>query len=140
MNSQRILRISTVTEAQNHPILGLIFLPFSSSVLKTSYLVLVGSGVFFYDEDVHPFTYSFILATLILLLHLYIPISSSSLMLPLISSFIISTRLFLLHLGILISFASLLLPFTYSFIISTLSFLLHLRIPIASSSLLRASL
>ena len=36
MNGQRTLRISTVTETRNHPILGLICLYFFSSALKES--------------------------------------------------------------------------------------------------------
>ena len=36
MNGQLTLRISNVSEAQNHPILGMLFLPFFSSVLNES--------------------------------------------------------------------------------------------------------
>ena len=63
-----------------------------------------------FDEDVHPFTSLFIMSTRILLLHLRIPISSSSLLLTFISLFTVSTWLFLLHL---ISSSSLLLPSLY---------------------------
>ena len=56
-------------------------------------LVFVGSGgnSCCLDEDVHPFTYSFIISTRLLLLHLRITISPSSLLLPFIYSFIIPT-------------------------------------------------
>ena len=36
MNSQPTLRVSTVAEERNHPILGLLFLPLFSSVLNES--------------------------------------------------------------------------------------------------------
>ena len=54
-------------------------------------LVFVASGgdSCFLDEDVHPFTSSFIILTRLLLLHLRIPISSSSLLLTFIFSSII---------------------------------------------------
>ena len=72
---------------------------------RISYLVFViygGDSCFFY-EDVHPFTYSFILSARLNLLHLGILISFASLLLSFDSSFTVSTWLFLLHLGILIS-------------------------------------
>ena len=138
MNGQRTLRISTVSKAKNHPILGLLFLPFFSSVITN---LLFGICYFwriflFFWLVCTFFTSSLILSNRILLLHLRIPISSASLLLPFIPSFIISTWLFMLHLHILISSASLLITFTYSFVTSTITFLLHLRIPIYYYSLL----
>ena len=93
-----------------------------------------------FDEDVHTLTSSFILSTRLLILHLRIPIYSSSLLLSFVSSFTVSMWFFLLHLGILISSYSLLFPFTSSFVFSILLFLLPLRIIIYPSSLLLASL
>ena len=74
------------------------------------------------------------------ILHLRIPISSSSLLLIFISSFIISTWIFLPHLRIFISSTSLLLLFTSSFIISALFFLQYIYIPIYSYLLMLLSL
>ena len=53
-----------------------------------------------FDEDVHPFFPSFVLSTRVLILHLRIPISYSSLLLPLIYLFILSTWMFLPYLRI----------------------------------------
>ena len=91
---------------------------------RISSLVFVGSGEASccFDEKVHYFTYSLVILTRLLLLHLRIPISYSSLLVSFIYSFIILTWLFLIHLGVLISFTSLLLLFTSSFLISTLFF------------------
>ena len=50
MKGQSILSISIVTEAQNYPILGLLFLPFFSYVLKKSplwYLLFLEEILFF---------------------------------------------------------------------------------------------
>ena len=143
MNGQRKLSISSVPWAQNHPILGLLFLPLFSVYYKwISSLVLVGSEEAFccFDEYFHPFNSSFIISTPLLLLHLHVSISSYSLVLTFVSSFIILTWLFLLHLLIFISSTSPLLPFTYSFVISASLFILHFCIPISSSSLLLASI
>ena len=85
------------------------FLFICSKLISSLVFVIYGGDSSCLDGDVHPFTYSFILSTRILLLHLRIPISSSSLLLSLISSFTVSAWLFLLHLGLLISSSSLLL-------------------------------
>ena len=102
---------------------------------RISYLLFFISGGFSccFDEDVHPFTYSFMLSTRLLPLHLRIPISFSLILLSFVYSFTVSTWIFLLHLGILISSSSLPFPFTYWFVFSTFIFILPLRIPISSS-------
>ena len=66
---------------------------------RISSLVFVSSGraSCFFDEDVHPFTSLLIITTRLLLLHLCIPISSYSLLIPIISLFTVSTWLFLLR-------------------------------------------
>ena len=109
---------------------------------RVSSLVFVLSGGYscYFDEDVHPFTSSLILSIQLFLLHLRIPISSSSLLLYFVSSFISSTLRFLPHLGNLISSSSLLFIFNYSFVFSKSLFLLPLRIPIYFSSILLDSL
>ena len=66
MKDKLTLRISTVTEAQNHPILGLLCLPLFSSVLNKSTLwslLFMEEHFFCFDEDVHPFTSLFIIST-----------------------------------------------------------------------------
>ena len=121
INIQQTLTISTIPEARNHLIIGLIFSSFFSSVLnkRIKYLVFVGyeGDYCFFDDDVHPFTSSFMILTRLLLIHWHIPMSSSSLLISFISSFIISTWFLLLHFRILISSTALLLFFTSSFII-----------------------
>ena len=96
INGQSKLSISTIPEAQNHLIIGLLSLPFFSDVLIESPLwcLLVLEDLLFFDDDVHPFNSSFIISTQLLLLHLGIPISSSLLLIPFISSFIISNVAF----------------------------------------------
>ena len=78
---------------------------------RVSYLVFVLSGGYYcyFDEDVQPFTSSLILSIRLFLLHICIPISSSSLFLSLVSSFTVSTLPFLPHLADLIS------PFSYPY-------------------------
>ena len=105
-------------------------------------LVFIGSGgaSYCFDEDVHPFIYSFIISTRLLLLHLLDLTSSSSLLLPFTASIIISNRVLLLYLHIPISSSFLSASFhclIYN-IISTFS--LTLIFPIPYSSLLLALL
>ena len=87
MNGQRTLRISNPPEELNHCIRELIFLIFVSTILNESplwSLLVLEEFLVFFDEDFHPFTSSFIISTRLLLLHLGIKISSSSLLLDLI--------------------------------------------------------
>ena len=55
----------------------------SSKQLSSLEIVVSGGASCCFDEDVHPFTSSFIISTRLLFLHLRIPISSSSLLLAL---------------------------------------------------------
>ena len=88
----------------SHSRAALFTFPFIYSK-RIYYLVFIiyGGDSICLGEDFHPFTSSFILSTRLLLLHLCIPISSSSLLLYFVSSFTVSVWLFLLHLGLLIS-------------------------------------
>ena len=92
------------------------FLFVGSKPVSSLVFVLSGGYSCFFDEDVHSFTSSLILSIRLFLLHLSIPISSSSLLLPFFSSFTVSTLPFLPHLGDLISSSSLLIPFNSSFV------------------------
>ena len=114
------------------------FLFIYSNRISSLVFVIYGGDSCFFNEYVHPFTSSCVLSTRLLLIHLLIPISSSSLLLSFVYSFTVSKWLFLLHLNILISSSTHFFPFASWFLFSTFFFIRAVRIPIYSFSLLLA--
>ena len=142
MNGQHTVRISTVPESQNHPILRLLFLPFFSSV-RNKYplwsVLLLGDILFFRwgCQSFHFLIYIINLTSSHTLTYssLYL-LTTASFHLPIYN---INVN-FLLLSYFLISYTSIMLTFFSSFLISVLIFSLHLCIPISSSPLLLVSL
>ena len=142
MNGQYKVRISTFTEARNHPILGMLFLPLFSSVLNESppwSLLLLGEIIvvsmimktlslphLYYQLEFFSYTYVF---------HSILPqyFFPSFPHLQFQREFSAILRYF--NLFLFTNF-----PLTSSFLFSTLIFLLPLRITTSSSALLLVSI
>ena len=112
---------SWITKSSHSKAAIFTFLFICSKRISSLVFVIYGKASCCFNEDVHPFTYLFIISAWIILLNLRIPIYSSSLMLPFIYLFIVSTWIFVLHL---ISSSSLLLASLHC-VMSTLIFSLE---------------